>query len=632
MSPKARVLVVLASVVVGCADDVSESALSDTEGSTSSEGSTVTMTGSMSESADTSTGTTTTTDATESSSESSSTTGTTGTEESSSSSTDATRGSSSSESSSSTDPTLTTEPTSDATTTDATTTDATTTDATTTDATTTDATTTDVGSSSDGVPECTDDLECDDLLPCTEDLCVNGSCESTAQDGVTAPDDLQQGGDCSVVVCVAGDPADAVDDDDPFVDGNDCTDDVCTAGVPSNPPIGAGNDCSGGVCDGAGTCVECLVAGDCTALPADDECQTRTCIANVCDQSFTAPGTVLGDAAQTDGDCQRVVCDGSGGSGPVDDDLDLPDDGLECTADTCLAGVPDNDPLDVGTTCTAGVCDGSGGCVGCVDADDCVGTDTFCQTITCSLATCGVDNTAAGTDLPAADQNVACQTLECDGNGGVHGEPLPMGTACNDALFCNGGDTCDAAGACTHVGSPCLAAQACNETTDACQPNVWINEFHYDNVGGDVNEFVEVAADSSIAVGTVTVTLYNGSNGTSYNTLALSTFTVGATVNGITFYSRVLPVNGLQNDNEGIALDVGGVVLEFIGYESGVLATNGVANGMMSVDVGVSEQPAPAIGASLGRVGNGRQGSDFTWAAIADDNPGDANAGQTITP
>ena len=28
-------------------------------------------------------------------------------------------------------------------------------------------------------------------------------------------------------------------------------------------------------------------------------------------------------------------------------------------------------------------------------------------------------------------------------------------------------------------------------------PNAWINEFHYDNVGSDVGEFIEVAIDDT---------------------------------------------------------------------------------------------------------------------------------------
>lgn len=627
MSPKARLLVVL-GLVGGCADDVSESMVDDSSSTGSDQTTTVTVTA-----------TTATTETADSSSTGVMTqTVTTDMTDTDGTSTD-TQGTTTDTQGTSTDTQGTSSDTSDSSTTDATTgttavtdTDATTSDATTTDPTTTDPSVSGGSSSSSGGPECFDDLGCDDALPCTFDQCDAGSCTWTPLDGVQAPAALQTPGDCGVVMCVMGVPTDDIDDADLPDDGNACTDDLCVMGVGSNEPNAAGGQCPAGVCDGNGACVECNAPSDCTSLPPDDDCQTRTCLDNACGQSFTAPNTPVSDAGQTDGDCQVVVCDGTGGAGPIDDDTDPLVDGLECTTDACDAGTPVNDPSPAGTTCAAGVCDGSGGCVGCVDPDDCNGTPTFCQAITCDAFVCGVDNTSSGTDLPAADQIVACQTLECDGTGGVVGDPHALGSDCTDTLFCNGADTCDGAGACTHTGSPCGATEACNEPDDACRPNVWINEFHYDNSGGDVNEFVEVAAVAGIDIDTVTVTLYNGSNGTSYNTMALSTFVVGSTVDGITFYSRVLPVNGLQNDNEGVALDVSGTVIEFIGYEGGVLATNGVASGMMSVDIGVSEQPAPAAGSSLGRIGSGRQGDAFTWAVIADDNAGDVNSGQTITP
>lgn len=640
MSPKARLFVVLGWVVGGCADDVSEGTVgsdSSSSGSNSNPTGTVTVTATtdVTETADTSTGTTTQT-------------ATTDTSDTDGTSTD-TQGTSSDTQGTSTDASSDTGTSSDTSTTDASMTETTTlvtsastdTGATTSDATTTDATATDPsvsGSSSSGGPECFDDLGCDDALPCTFDQCVMGSCTWTPIDGEQAPAELQTAGDCSVVMCVQGMPENDIVDADLPDDDNACTDDLCDMGVPSNPPNAAGGQCPTGVCDGDGGCVECNAPSDCTSLPADDDCQTRTCIANGCGQSFTAPNTPIDDAGQTDGDCQVIVCDGAGGSGPIDDDADPLVDGLECTSDTCDAGTPVNDPLPSGTTCAAGVCDGTGGCVGCVDPGDCNGTPTFCQAITCDAFVCGVDNTSAGTDLPAADQTVACQTLECDGSGGVVGDPHALGSDCTDTLFCNGADTCDAAGACTHTGSPCGASQACNEASDVCRPNVWINELHYDDAGTDDGEFIEVAVASGIDINTVTVTLYNGSGGAAYNPgglpnglVPLSTFTVGSTINGITFYSRL--VAGIQNGApDGLSLDVAGTLIEFLSYEGSFAAVGGVANGVMSTDIGVLEDGNGPAGASIGRVGNGREAAAFTWAIIADDTPGDSNSGQTITP
>ena len=44
----------------------------------------------------------------------------------------------------------------------------------------------------------------------------------------------------------------------------------------------------------------------------------------------------------------------------------------------------------------------------------------------------------------------------------------------------------------------------------------WINEFHYDNKGGDRNEFVEIAGPAGTDVSGWTVVGYNGSGGAVY--------------------------------------------------------------------------------------------------------------------
>jgi len=344
---------------------------------------------------------------------------------------------------------------------------------------------------------CTNDAECADDNPCTQDLCEASRCSNVDLDGVPAPEDLQTAGDCETVMCTAGQVEAVVDDDDVPVDRNVCTDDLCTAGEPSNPFSAVGSACNGdGLCDGNGACSECLSPDDCDQFPPADECQARTCDAGVCGQLFTDAGTPLNDSLQTDGDCQIVVCNGDGWPETIPDVEDLPVDGLECTTDQCNGGVAENPPLPAGTACAAGVCDGAGGCVGCLTAADCAGTDTFCQTITCNDNVCGVDNTPAGTPLPAADQTDAdCQELQCDGNGIVQSVPddadvpvddgndctedlctdgvpvhpdLPVDTACGPGgtAFCDGAGVCVG---CTNA-SQCPAADQCDDA--ACVNNV----------------------------------------------------------------------------------------------------------------------------------------------------------------
>ncbi|MBX2929634.1 MAG: HYR domain-containing protein [Saprospiraceae bacterium] len=162
-----------------------------------------------------------------------------------------------------------------------------------------------------------------------------------------------------------------------------------------------------------------------------------------------------------------------------------------------------------------------------------------------------------------------------------------------------------------------------------CVTDPWINEFHYDNIGTDVNEFIEVAGPAGINLSVYTLYAYNGATGQFYNTFNL-TGIVPNEDNG--FGAAFVPAPNLQNMTSGIALVKNGTeVIEFISYEGVVTATNGPAMGMTSVDVGVSESTTttPEDG-SLGRIGNGNKPGDFTWAVLTQ-TQGNLNTGQTIT-
>ena len=133
---------------------------------------------------------------------------------------------------------------------------------------------------------------------------------------------------------------------------------------------------------------------------------------------------------------------------------------------------------------------------------------------------------------------------------------------------------------------------------------VRINEFHYDNTGGDVGEFIEIAGDVGTDLSGYSLVLYNGSNGTVYNTFNLSGILAG---DGILALDTV----GLQNGApDGIAL-VGpdGTVIEFLSYEGTLTATDGPAIGQTSVDVLASESSSTPVGDSL------QLQDDGTWVA-----------------
>lgn len=161
---------------------------------------------------------------------------------------------------------------------------------------------------------------------------------------------------------------------------------------------------------------------------------------------------------------------------------------------------------------------------------------------------------------------------------------------------------------------------------------IWINEFHYDNSGSDTDEFVEIVAPADFTeLASVRLTLYNGGDGAPYGSAHdLSSFTPGQVVNGLAFYSKA--ISGLQNGApDGFALDLDGSVLHFISYEGSFTATSGPAEGLTSIDVGLSESDTTPAGSSIGLVGFGLSADAFTWASLTA-SPGVINPGQAAVP
>lgn len=159
--------------------------------------------------------------------------------------------------------------------------------------------------------------------------------------------------------------------------------------------------------------------------------------------------------------------------------------------------------------------------------------------------------------------------------------------------------------------------------------SVFISEFHYDNTGSDVGEFVEIYANAT-ETGLATVTFYNGNGGAQYGT---ATFDLdNDTPSGMaTFGSEVYNIYsvlhaGLQNGtSDGFALSVDGVLCEFISYEGELTGNGGVADGVTSLDVGVFQSGVTGVGASLALVDSG-------WSVMTNGTPGAENVGLTISP
>jgi hypothetical protein len=159
---------------------------------------------------------------------------------------------------------------------------------------------------------------------------------------------------------------------------------------------------------------------------------------------------------------------------------------------------------------------------------------------------------------------------------------------------------------------------------------VFINEIHYDNSSTDSNEGFEIAGPAGTDLTNWSVVLYNGSNGKNYGTVNL-TGTLANESNGFGF--EFFAKSGIQNGGpDGLALVNNlGVVVQFLSYEGSFSATDGVANGLTSSDIGVSESSSSTVGHSLQLSGSGTVASDFTWQGSSASSYGSVNTGQTFS-
>ncbi|MEO8062018.1 MAG: DNA/RNA non-specific endonuclease [Pseudomonadota bacterium] len=136
---------------------------------------------------------------------------------------------------------------------------------------------------------------------------------------------------------------------------------------------------------------------------------------------------------------------------------------------------------------------------------------------------------------------------------------------------------------------------------------VHVSELHYDNVGVDTGEAIEIEGPAGTDLTGFTIVLYDGNGGVPYGTpttlsgLLPATCTTGGVV--VVDY----PSNGLQNGSpDGIALlDASGALVEFISYEGTITASAGPATGFTSADIGVEEASSSPIGLSLQRSSSG---------------------------
>ncbi len=328
--------------------------------------------------------------------------------------------------------------------------------------------------------ECVVQSDCEDDNPCTEDTCVDNACKRVVVPTGDAQD--QTDGDCKKIVCVLGSPKSEIDDGDVPDDGEPCTLDKCVNGVPSSTPKLNGSNCSIG--NGSGECISgvcyilCTPSNAASQCDDDNPCTEDACLP--CNEPACAgkgkcghqglSGMATPGASQTTGDCKERRCV-EGEDQLVDDNLDAPDDGNECTVDLCKAGEPGHLPQSVGTACNGGSykCDGQGDCVQCISVADCSGsTSNQCEISACTAGKCGFDPLPSGTSCGTSGE-------QCDGTGDCCETCDSLGKSCGTGSngcgstlncgTCPTGQTCYSSSCCT---PKTCAAGACGTKSDGC--------------------------------------------------------------------------------------------------------------------------------------------------------------------
>ena len=286
-----------------------------------------------------------------------------------------------------------------------------------------------------------------------------------------------------------------------------------SSGMGGDTSTGTGGDMS----TGTGGAKPCGTASECPGT--DTECKTRTCKAGTCGLDFAADGKAL--AAQPAKDCLHAVCDGAGTTKSIPDDTDKPDDGNDCTGDTCVAGVPTFTPLAVGAACAMGggkKCTAASTCVECVAGGDCVSLVCDTTNNTCSPAGCGdgvkngaeTDFNCGGAACPPCVTGKMC-LIGSDCGGGTC-TAMTCAPTCTDGLKNNGEADVDCGGPCANKcditkmcgsGADCKTGSCVAQACSCANDHLVISEIR--SRGATVgmtaaDEFIELYNPTSAAV------------------------------------------------------------------------------------------------------------------------------------
>ncbi|MEM7249493.1 MAG: S8 family serine peptidase, partial [Acidobacteriota bacterium] len=160
-------------------------------------------------------------------------------------------------------------------------------------------------------------------------------------------------------------------------------------------------------------------------------------------------------------DVQLHAAGGGGGPSCSDGIQNQGEDRIDCGGPCPACECTSDAACDDGDACNGvETCDGFGTCQAgtppaCDDGLFCNGTETCDSVLGCQ----------AGTP-PNCDDGVSCTTDSCN-EATDSCDNVPVDSACDDGLFCNGVETCDPVLGCVSGSDPC-PGQSCNETSDTC--------------------------------------------------------------------------------------------------------------------------------------------------------------------
>ena len=138
----------------------------------------------------------------------------------------------------------------------------------------------------------------------------------------------------------------------------------------------------------------------------------------------------------------------------------------------------------------------------------------------------------------------------------------------------------------------------------------FINEIHYDNIGKDTGEAIEVAGPAGTDLSGWALVLYNGRNGASYRTKSLSGI-IPDQANKFGTISFSFPRSIQNGSPDGIALVANGKVVQFLSYEGTFTAVGGPADGMTSTDIQVAESNSTPVEFSSATEGHRHRAGEF---------------------